>query len=689
MKCSSCGGDNRENSKFCSQCGNSLSVIKKAGHLSSRSILAGRYEIVKLVKSGGMGSVYEAIDRHFEDKCAVKEMFPKFNSSKQEEYVRKRFEEEAKLLRKLHHNNLPRVVDYFTEKGMYYLVMDFIEGKDLQTILKKEGNPGLPEKNLKEWALQILGVLTYLHSQLPPVIYRDLKPSNIMIRKSDNKAVVIDFGIARTIQTEEQIAKTKTAIGTVGYMSPEQYRGKPVPQSDIYSLGATMYHLLTGKQPIPFTYPSLRKEKPEISEKTDAVVMKSVKLKPEERFRTAEEMKEAIAGKTEMETPEKEEAKKIDEAISQLNTVDRKERKEIVKNIVTLKTERLLKPLLKVAREDEDPEIRKIALDSLVTFPLNTEIEETLKHILLKDSSSVLRASAAQAAGNYNDNRLGDSLLESLDDSNEDVRIETIMALVKMGEKRAIEKLLEIAKKERGRIKEKAISAIEVIEPEKIKELDEEDVKTEKEEISRSSSETTGEIKNKNSAGIIISIIILIILSLVLFKYGGIQYRSYQAGKIDNSLSEGFEYINSSSPEKARESFEQARILSQKLSLVSREAMALYGIGLSYYLEENRGKTIEYMEKSVKYDKKLGGPYLYLGNTYVNNDNKKAIDNLEKAKEIMPARSDVYISLIYVYHISGNPEKALSIIEEARKKLSEINNDKSFKNIVKQVESSL
>jgi len=472
-------------------------------------------------------------------------------------------------------------------------------------------------------------------------------------------------------------------------MSPEQYRGKPVPQSDIYSLGATMYHLLTGKQPIPFTYPSLRKEKPEISEKTDAVVMKSVKLKPEERFRTAEEMKEAIAGKTEMETPEKEEAKKIDEAISQLNTVDRKERKEIVKNIVTLKTERLLKPLLKVAREDEDPEIRKIALDSLVTFPLNTEIEETLKHILLKDSSSVLRASAAQAAGNYNDNRLGDSLLESLDDSNEDVRIETIMALVKMGEKRAIEKLLEIAKKERGRIKEKAISAIEVIEPEKIKELDEEDVKTEKEEISRSSSETTGEIKNKNSAGIIISIIILIILSLVLFKYGGIQYRSYQAGKIDNSLSEGFEYINSSSPEKARESFEQARILSQKLSLVSREAMALYGIGLSYYLEENRGKTIEYMEKSVKYDKKLGGPYLYLGNTYVNNDNKKAIDNLEKAKEIMPARSDVYISLIYVYHISGNPEKALSIIEEARKKLSEINNDKSFKNIVKQVESSL
>ena len=294
MNCSNCGGKNRDKSRFCSQCGASLVIKKKKGRLGKGDVLAERYEILRLLKSGGMGAVYEAVDNHFEDKCAVKEMFsPKYISSEQEEYVKKRFEEEAKLLRKLHHNNLPRVVDYFTEKGVYYLVMDFICGKDLQILLKQEGSPGLPEEKLREWTLQVLDVLSYLHSQNPPIIYRDLKPGNIMIRDNDKRAFLIDFGIARTVTGEGD--ESNTVVGTQGYSPPEQYKGQAEPASDLYSLGATMHHLSSGKQPlIPFQFDPLNDLAPGISENFAGVIMKSLEKKVSLRYKNAEEMKKAL-----------------------------------------------------------------------------------------------------------------------------------------------------------------------------------------------------------------------------------------------------------------------------------------------------------------------------------------------------------------------------------------------------------
>jgi len=124
----------------------------------------------------------------------VKELRPHWVNSEQErQYLIKKFESEAKLLSQLHHINLPRVIDYFIAEERYYLVMDFIDGADLHAIIKKQGKPGLPQKTVLKWALQVCEVLKYLHNYDPPIIYRDLKPSNIMLRKSDNRIVLIDF----------------------------------------------------------------------------------------------------------------------------------------------------------------------------------------------------------------------------------------------------------------------------------------------------------------------------------------------------------------------------------------------------------------------------------------------------------------------------------------------------------------
>ena len=156
-----------------------------------------------------------------------------FSFSEDKPYVIDRFKQEAKILAKLRHPNLPVVSDYFIHHGRYYLIMDYVEGRDLDRILEKEGSPGIEEEKVVQWVLQILNVLDYLHAQEPPIIYRDLKPSNIMIRNSDNHVMVVDFGIARVFQADSRATQTK--IGTPHYSAPEQFKGHTEPRSDLYS----------------------------------------------------------------------------------------------------------------------------------------------------------------------------------------------------------------------------------------------------------------------------------------------------------------------------------------------------------------------------------------------------------------------------------------------------------------------
>ncbi len=287
--CDNCGKENRDVAKFCTICGNRLSqpVVSFNGPLPAGTKLDNRYTIIDLIKAGGMGAVYKASYDTLHKICAVKELLPPYGKKEEHEKATEWFKRETQLLAKLDHPSLPEYVDSFICYGRYYLVMNFIEGEDLERKLKKEGNPGLPEKKIVEWAKQVLDVLDYLHTQSPPIIYRDIKPGNIMINNT-GKAVLIDFGIARV--SSKYSGSQKTAIGTAGYAPAEQCRGEAEPRSDLYALGATMHHLLTGVEPIPFKFAPPRKIMPTLSVEVERVIMKALREEPRERYMSAKEM---------------------------------------------------------------------------------------------------------------------------------------------------------------------------------------------------------------------------------------------------------------------------------------------------------------------------------------------------------------------------------------------------------------
>src|SRR2546428_2119938 len=271
--------------------------------LSAGTLLsAGRYKIEQSVAAGGMGAVYRAIDVRFDDEpCAVKEMLDDFQKDVDRNQAVEWFKREAKLLLKLNHPYIPRVRDSFVENDRHYLVMDFIEGRTLTELLAKEGNvPGLEgahgvsEARARSWAQQLCNVLAYLHRQNPPIIFRDLKPSNIMVTDQD-EIRLIDFGIARTFQSQRQ----STIIMTIGYAPPEQLHGMPEPRSDLYALGATLHRLLThheaaNNKPNLYTFPTIRSLRPDVSPGFDQVIMKALAFTVDQRWANAAEMERAI-----------------------------------------------------------------------------------------------------------------------------------------------------------------------------------------------------------------------------------------------------------------------------------------------------------------------------------------------------------------------------------------------------------
>lgn len=290
--CIKCGQENDVLKKLCVKCGEPLASAV-SDNLQPGTILDNRYKIKRLVNSGGMGSIYEALDHRFGNcPCAVKEMFDIASNPEEETYLIKRFKREAEILYELRHPGLPVVKNYFVENKRYYLVMDYIEGKNLKEFIR-ESRGGVSEKSVIEWSIQILDALAYLHNQSPPIIYRDLKPENIMIRNSDKKAILVDFGIARTINPDSKAVMT--VIGTFIFAPEEVLQGKTEVRSDIYSMGATMHCLLTGKIPLnPFSFKPVRSVKPDVNPELEEIVMKALSRKPEDRYNCAKKMKEAI-----------------------------------------------------------------------------------------------------------------------------------------------------------------------------------------------------------------------------------------------------------------------------------------------------------------------------------------------------------------------------------------------------------
>jgi len=265
--------------------------------LPKGAILQNRYEIVKVLGVGGMGAVYLTRDLRFSGvtrMCAIKEMISSTPDPQVRRLAVQSFEREANLLVQLNHIGIPSISDFFTESVRSYLVMEYVEGQNLEDLLEStEGM--LDEKTVLSWAIQICDVLVYLHTQEPPVVFRDLKPSNIMLRQQSNKVALIDFGIAKVFEAGQK----GTMIGTEGYSPPEQYKGIADPRGDIYALGATLHHLLTKRDPRlepPFTFHEEppRLLNPNLSEETNNVIMKTLEYEPDKRYQSAQEMKNAL-----------------------------------------------------------------------------------------------------------------------------------------------------------------------------------------------------------------------------------------------------------------------------------------------------------------------------------------------------------------------------------------------------------
>jgi serine/threonine-protein kinase len=271
--------------------------------LDPGSVLNSRYEIVRRIGGGGMGAVYLAKDRNLGDAPrAVKEMVEAHLDPTQHEKAIGDFKRESLLLTSLEHPSIPTIYDYFYDEtlGRFYLVMKFISGGDLASRLRTAPGGRIDEKTVADWGLQAADVLEYLHSRPKPIIYRDLKPANLMIDGNTGRVMLIDFGIARWVKQEE---KGVTAVGTMGYAPPELFGGRVEPRSDVYSLGATLFHLLTGADPqdnplLIFDFQKNSRPRqiaPSISSEMEQILMRSVEYKPEDRFTSAGAMRDALA----------------------------------------------------------------------------------------------------------------------------------------------------------------------------------------------------------------------------------------------------------------------------------------------------------------------------------------------------------------------------------------------------------
>ena len=233
------------------------------GPLEAGTVLQRRYAIARLIGGGGMGMVYLAHDQRLSNRpCAIKEMVDHFIDPQQRFEANDYFAREADTLAQLKHPAIPAISDRFDDQNRHYLVMEYVEGRNLEEEIAVRGGP-LPEGLVIDVARQLCDVLAYLHGLVPPVIYRDMKPSNVMLTEK-GRVVLVDFGIARLFKA----ARKGTMIGTLGFAPPEQYQGIADPRSDIYSLGATLHYVVTGRDPEqhpPFSFPPIRNLRPDIS----------------------------------------------------------------------------------------------------------------------------------------------------------------------------------------------------------------------------------------------------------------------------------------------------------------------------------------------------------------------------------------------------------------------------------------
>lgn len=308
--CPNCSSDNPDEAQFCSICSMPLRQL-----LGQNKMLSDRYKLVSVLGCGAMGAVYLAEDTRLTGRrCAIKQNRHDPNAKVEvQAQSREQFLAEANILARLDHPNLPKVSDYFVDDDNEFLVMDYVEGEDLQSLLERSQQP-LEEASVIKWMDQILDALTYLHTQPGhPIIHRDIKPANLRLNILQDRVKLVDFGLVKLYDADNPETKLEMrGVGTPAYAPLEQFASSDQHtdvRSDVYSLGATMYHLLTNFYPpdvhqrllTPEALPPPRQLSPQLAENTERVIQKAMEVYPADRYQTAAEMRAALAGQDEEE----------------------------------------------------------------------------------------------------------------------------------------------------------------------------------------------------------------------------------------------------------------------------------------------------------------------------------------------------------------------------------------------------
>lgn len=278
--------------------------------LAANEVLRDRYLIRRIIGRGGMGSIYLAEDSRLPGRlCAIKEVQPEPDLPESvRAQGRAQFYREAQVLARLDHPNLPKVSDFFSEADRDYLVMDFVPGEDLKSLMDQARRAGrlLPLTDVLRWALQLADALEYLHSQDPPVIHRDIKPSNLKITPS-GLLKLVDFGLVKQMAPDEVTVTVIQGRGTAQYTPLEQYggdTGHTDPRSDLYAFGATLYHLITNQPPpeakLRFLNPTLlrspREFNPDLSASLEQAILWAMALHPDDRPPNVAALRPALEG---------------------------------------------------------------------------------------------------------------------------------------------------------------------------------------------------------------------------------------------------------------------------------------------------------------------------------------------------------------------------------------------------------
>lgn len=255
------------------------------------SLVDGKYKILRVVGKGGMSVVYQAVNEKANKIWAIKEV--RKDGVQNFEVVKQNLIVETELLKRFNHPNLPSIIDVIDGDGSFLIVMDYIEGNSLSSALEESGAQS--QEDVIEWSKQLCDVLGYLHSRKPPIIYRDMKPANVML-KPDGNVSLIDFGTAREFKSSS--VEDTTCLGTQGYAAPEQYggHGQTDARTDIYCLGATMYHLVTGHNPStpPYEMYPIRQWNPMLSSGLEEIIIKCTQRNPEDRYQSCAELLYAL-----------------------------------------------------------------------------------------------------------------------------------------------------------------------------------------------------------------------------------------------------------------------------------------------------------------------------------------------------------------------------------------------------------